>query len=151
MALVMNATSREVQVKIHGSWFTFKPEQIKEMHDGKAFHLASTCAYMGFVMVPDEFSDLDYKASKAGKEKLAELKAQGISNRVQYLEMLKDNELVSLKKDLDQKNLKIDPLTFMSKGMEENLKELATYKKASSQVEAERVARIKESLDALEE
>ncbi len=151
MALVMNATSKEVQVKVHGAWFTFKPNQYKEIHEAKAFHLASTCAYMGFVMLPEEFQDPAFSVTPEGKKILAEAKTNGISNRIGYLEMLKNNELVSLKKDLASKNLQIAPETFMSPGMLENLKELVSYKKESEAGEAERVAQIKTLTDALED
>src|SRR5438128_2242204 len=108
MPLIMNASSQEQQVRVHGAWFTFKPKQIKEMHEDKVYFLTAQCGYLGFVTLPDSLSDLDYKQSAAGKAAIAEAESIGIQNRIQYLEMLKKNEIVSLQRDLDRANLKYD-------------------------------------------
>lgn len=151
MALVMNATAKEVQVKVHGNWFTFKPKQIKVMDDEKVFFLTSTNAYLGFVSLPQSLEDIDYRSSKEGQALLTDAEKRGVEQRVAHLESLKHNELVSLQRDLDQRNLKYDARVDMSKEMIQNLEELASYKKKSKNEEAEKVQAIKKLEAALED
>jgi hypothetical protein len=153
MALIFNALNREQQVRVHGAWFTFKPEQIKEMDENKVFFLISKRSHEGFVSLPDELADPEFKRTEEGKRILQEAKAQGVANRVTYLESLKQNELVSLQRDYDTSNIKSDPRSAMSAGMLRNLEELAGYKKAGKAIDAEKIKQIKalESLISEEE
>lgn len=151
MALVMNASCVEQAVQVHGSWFTFKPDQIKDMHSDKVFHLVSKKGEQGFVSLPDDLSDLDFRQSKEGQAMITAAKAQGIANRVKHLEWLRDNELVSLKRDLEQKNIGSDPRAFMSDDAVKALEELSSYKNKSKSDDAAKIARIKELEAALTE
>lgn len=151
MPLIMNASSIEQTVKVHGAWFSFKPKQIKTMAEEKVFFLSSSCAYLGFVSVPEELEDLDIRASKEGQAKIKEAEERGIANRVQFLERLKHNELSSLQRDYDLRNDKSDPRVLVSKEMLKNFEELVTYKNKKQDMAQEQVNRIKELEKLLEE
>lgn len=151
MALVMNASSQEQQIRVHGAWFTFKPKQMKDMHEDKVFFLTSTAAYLGFVGLPDSLADLEFRASEEGKAILQAAEEQGIRNRIEYLEMLKTNETVSLQRDLDQQGLKYDSRLEVKPAMMKNFEELVSYK-AKKQDEAQKqVDRIKEIEELLKD
>jgi len=151
MPYVMNASSVEQQVRVHGSWFTFKPKQIKEMHDDKVYFLTSNCAYLGFVTLPDTLSDLEFKQSEEGQKLIKEAEERGVANRIAFLESLKQNELVALQRDLDQKNLKYDARLEMSPQMVGHFEELASYKVAKQDEAQKKIDRVKEIEKLLEE
>jgi hypothetical protein len=151
MPLVMNASSQEQQVRVHGAWFTFSPGQIKDMHEDKVFFLTSTCSYLGFVGLPESLSDIDFKNSEAGQKLLAEAKQKGIANRVAFLESLKRNEIVSLQRDLDKANQKYDARLEMDPAMLPQLEELATYKIKKQDEAQKKLDRIKEIEAQLED
>jgi hypothetical protein len=144
MALVLNASSREQCVQVHGSWFTFKPKQIKHLDDNKAFFLTSNLAGNGFIGLGEEFEDAEYKASKEGKAKFAEIEAAGIENRVRFLSGLLHNETVSMKKDMAKNNDHTDPRLHMSKQMLAQLEELAEYKQKAVNEKKDMAARVAE-------
>lgn len=142
MPLIMNASSKEQMVQVHGSWFTFAPGAIKEMNENKVYFLASNKAYMGFVAVPDKFSDLDERNTKEGKAELEELRMKGIQQRIQHLEWLKHNELKSMREDMDKKNLKAAVESQMSpesfKALTSAMEELKGYQAKSHDTAKER-------------
>lgn len=143
--LVMNASSQEQSVRVYGSWFTFKPDQIKDMNEDKGMFLTIQCNYLGFVGLPDAISeDLEFKNSEEGQRIIAEAKKQGVKNRIQYLERLKQNELVALQRDIDRAGLKYNARLEMSDGMMQNLEELASYKTKQQDENQDKLDRISE-------
>lgn len=108
MAFVLNASSKQQSVKVHGSWFTFNPGQIKQMDDIKVSFLTSIASYQGFVEVSEEFADPSFSATPKGRAALDEARAKGIANRIKHLEWLKKNELESLRGDMDRANIKAE-------------------------------------------
>lgn len=155
MALVMNASSREQTVQVHGAWFTFAPGQIKTMNEDKVFFLSSTKGYMGFVSVPEKFEDLDARSTPEGKKELEQIREQGVSNRIRHLEWLRHNELKSLRQDMDKKNIKAATETEMTSEsfgvLEDALKELKGYKSKAKDSVRERRDRLKELSAGLDE
>jgi hypothetical protein len=150
MPFVMNASSVEQCVRVHGDWFTFKPKQVKEMQDSKVNFLISTCANEGFVGMPDEWADLEYRTSDAGKAAQAAAESIGIANRVKHLEWLKHNETVSLQRDIDRQNLKYNSRRELSEEALEKMKELAGYKTRSEDAAEKRQAEFEKIEKALE-
>lgn len=148
MPLVMNASSKEQTVQVHGAWFTFTPGQIKDMNENKVFFLTSNKAYLGFVSVPEEFSDIEYKNTDEGKAKLEALRTQGIQNRIQHLEWLRNNEMKSLRKDMDKANMKGETESEMTgesfKALKSAMEELKGY-------QVKKVDSVKERADQLRE
>lgn len=143
MPFIMNASSQEQQVRVHGAWFTFKPKQVKQMLEEKVIFLSSTCAYLGFVALPDALEDLEPSSPEAKKLK-AEAEKQGIQNRVKYLEQLKHNEIVSLQRDIDKSNQKYDARLEAAPEFLAQLEELAEYKVQHLDEAQARLDRIKE-------
>lgn len=151
MALVMNASSEDQSVKVYGSWFTFKSKQIKMIDDNKAHFLFTNCAYLGFVSIPAEFEDADFKSTPEGKAQLKEIEESGIRHRCSYLETLKNNELNSLSVDMKKANDQSDPKLQMSREMIKNLTELSNYKKVQVKEDKEKVAGIDKLLKSIGE
>lgn len=147
MKTIFNASAIEQQVQIHGSWFTFKPKQVKSMDEAKAFFLITNRSYLGFVEVPEEALDSAWRSGE-GKEQMKEAEHRGVDNRVRHLQYLKNNELASLAKDLASKNDKSDPRLYISDKMVDQIKELAQYKTKTEQEKIEKLDKIKE-LEAL--
>lgn len=150
MPLIMSSSIKDVSVQVQGNWFTFKPKQIKQMDENKVFFLTSKCAYLGFIAVPDKFEDIEARSTPEGKAELAAIEAQGIKNRVEFLTYLKNNELRSLRSDLERKNDKSDPRAYMSAAMVDQLEELSKYTKKLETAKTEQLNRIKQLEKELE-
>ena len=145
MPLVMNALDKEVSVCAQGNWFTFKPKQIKPIgSDDLALFFTSNLAYEGLVRVSDAFDDLDYKGSEEGKKELAEAASRGLAARVTFLQGVVNNELHSLRRDLEKNNDKSDPRSYMHPNMVKNMEELAGYKRKQSAAKEEQISKIAE-------
>ncbi len=153
MALVLNASCRPQSVQVHGSWFEFQPGQIKMMNEDKVFFLTSNKSYLGFVGVSDQFEDPAYKETEKGKEELAAAKQNGVSNRIAHLEWLKNNELKSLRGDMDKANMKAEVATEMSsassKALVGALEELKEYRAKRTDEVQDTMNRVKELEAAL--
>lgn len=143
MPFIMNALTKEVSTDARGTWFSFKPKQIKNIADEHlADFFASNRAHEGLVRLSDGFEDPDYKASEAGKQELADASQRGLEARVNFLTYVVNNELSGLKKDLMRNNDPTDPRTYMSKGMIANMEELAGYKSAAQKAKTDQLNKI---------
>lgn len=143
MPFIMNALDKKVAVRAYGQWFEFAPGAVKSIHNPAiAFKMATDLAYEGLVEVPDEV--IENPTAPESVQKRAELKTQGIRNRITALKKIINNLEVSLKKDLDMANLKMDPRTLASDGEIEAYKELATLAKFEREQELDRVKVIEE-------
>lgn len=143
MAFILNATPKEKSVCAQGKWFTFKPEQMKQIdNENLALFFSSNLAYEGLVRISDLFEDPDYRNTEAGKLAFQEAKEKGIENRVGFLKYILNNELVSLKSDMQRDNDQSDPANYMSKAMVANMEELAEYKKKLNEKKKEQVSQI---------
>jgi hypothetical protein len=91
--------------------------------------ISSDKSYMGFVSLPNEFEDPEYKLSEEGKTILAEKEAQGINAYCAHLREVVRNETEGMARDLQMKNIQADVRTMLSDGATEALKKLAEYKR----------------------
>jgi ribosomal protein L29 len=159
-ALVYNPTLEELKVQVYGNWFTFKPGQYKTMQKEIADFLTIDRANLGFVGLPsfiaEEVPPIDAteeeKAAFKARcdEAIAEARETGRSRRISHLQKIINNLEVSLRKDLEQSNNKIDPLALASKGEVSAYKELAKYKvaaKADEVNKAEEIKKLKEQIN----
>lgn len=149
MGIIYNPLERDVTVKAFGNYFTFKPKQLKLMEDKMARWLAEYRRDEGLVLVGHEFEDLEYRKTPEGLKALKVAEDQGLKNRVRKLRMLKDN-IASLQKDLDMKNLKIDARTMASSGEIAALEELASLQakqKDEGQVKIDRIKELEKLLE----
>lgn len=144
MAIVLNATNETVSTKAHGNWFTFKPKQYKILGDDLAAFLTSNRADEGLVYLPEEFSDPTYSRTPEGQEAFARAEAEGIERYVAKLREVVNNNIISMKKDLQIKNIQTDPRAFMSEGEMHALEQLSKYQNAGHNAHQQRVERVKE-------
>lgn len=155
-SLVYNPTADEIKVQAYGNWFNFKSGQYKEVDADIAHFLTIDKAYLGLVGLPDFIIEedpnrmdempsddivQDYRERKQAA--ILEAKKLGIERRVTYLKSIVTNLEVSLKRDLEQKNLKVDPHTMASKGELSAYRELAKYSQASQDDAAKQVEELK--------
>lgn len=154
MALILNASSRPQKVKVFGSWFAFAPKQVKALDPDKVQFLSTKCSEKGFVELPEKFADPDYKTTAKGKEEFARYESMGVQARIAHLEWHKNNELHSLRKDMDQANIKSDVTAELSASSLAILKDVATelssYKRAgkdSVKEKQEQLAEIEKLLE----
>lgn len=122
MAYIMNALDTDVNVQAHGKWFSFKPRQIKNMHnENLALFLSQNRGENGLVAIGNDIMELD-RNSPEFREHIEERRKEGVEKRVQKLQWMINNLESSIRFDIENKGLKIDPLSQASKG------ELAAYK-----------------------
>lgn len=144
MPLIMNTTNEVQKVKAFGNWFEFKPKQIKPMREEIADFISQDRGYQGMVLLPDSFEDLDYRQSEEGKSKLKELEKQGISTYVTHLRSIVYNNQQSLRQDLAQAEMNIDPATLASDGELEAMRLVAQYQSKKDDEDQKKVDEVKE-------
>lgn len=144
MGIILNATNETISVKAHGNWFTFKPKQYKIMNDDLVAFLSAHRAEDGLVELPTDFEDPSHLKTPEGKEAFAKAEAEGVARYVAKLKETVNNCLISMKKDLQMKNIQTDPRAFMSDGEMKALEKLAEYQTAGKDEEQKRVDRARE-------
>lgn len=127
MAFLYNTTEEKQSVKAVGNWFEFKPGQIKLMNDDIGSFIVKDKKEHGIVALPQEFEEPAYKESEEGKAILAAKKAEGLNNYIDHLRMIVSNNIVSLRRDLEQANIKTDPTVMASDGELKALQLLSKY------------------------
>jgi hypothetical protein len=107
---VYNPTEEEITTTINGSFFTWKPGQIKQMRAGQADFVDTNRKELGLVkledprFIPSEDSYiLNFDKTAEGQAILAPLKEQGINNLIDHLMWIIRNNQVSLRQDLANK------------------------------------------------
>lgn len=108
---VFNPTEEEVTTTINGSFFTWKPGQIKQMRAGQAQFVDTSRKELGLVMLEDpRFIPAEqdkyipaFEKSDEGKKVLEPLREIGIKNLVDNLMSVIRNNQVSLRQDLANK------------------------------------------------
>ncbi len=107
---VYNATEEEVTTTINGSFFTWKPGQIKQMRAPQAEFVDSNRKELGLVVVRDprfipseDQYILGFEKTPKGLEVLAPLRTLGINSFVAHLMWIVRNNQVSLKQDVANK------------------------------------------------
>lgn len=116
MPVVWNPTEEFVNTKMQGSWFSFKPNQRKQMDQDKCNFINTNRQETGLVTLPDQFDPSSesfvegFEKSQEGMAILGELKERGINSMVNfYLDIVKNNQ-VSLKRDLAKDSPGTDPM-----------------------------------------
>jgi len=144
MALVMNARTEEVSVKVRGNWFTFKSKQIKHFEPNIAQFMTDELSEEGLVSLPEELEDLDFRTSQAGKDIIKTAEVKGIDNFVKKLRRVIFNNQVSLRQDLERANIKVDPAVYATEGEKEAMRLLAKYQRANKDSQQASVDEIKD-------
>lgn len=145
MAMILNALDRDNQVTVGGNTFTFKPRQIKHFYQTSIANLiAREKSEFGFVALPEEFEDLEYRNSPEAKQIIESKTKEGVENYCRRLRQLIYNEQVSLKRDIEVSGSKEDHRIHLTDGMVQNMEELAKYQSQKSDAEQRRLDKIKQ-------
>lgn len=139
MARVVNATQEEINICLAGgNWFRFKPGQEKKMNDDVARFIATERKDSGLAVLPDLPENEDGDVSE---EEMAQRKAEHDAAKEAAIQAALDgylafhrsvvyNNQVSLRMDLEQANMKVDPAKLASKGEINSMRILAKYQRA---------------------
>lgn len=130
MPLIYNTTEETQSTKAAGNWFTLKPGQTKMVNDNIAHFISQERRETGIVVLPVEFDEPEHRLTDEGKAQMLALKEEGIRSFVAGLESRVRNNQVSLRRDLERANIKVDPAIEASSGEMEAYKLLAKYKKS---------------------
>lgn len=139
---VFNPLDKEVKVRIHGSWFVFKPKQIKQMNEDKVDYISTSCAWLGLVPLPNEFEDYEYKDSPEGKDILEKATKNGRESRYSYCHKIFNNQAISLKKELEGTG--IDYRSSLTPELESLFEELAAFRKTDVKTNEKNVKKMDE-------
>lgn len=151
---VYNPTEEEITTTINGSFFTWKPGQVKQMRAGQADFVDTNRRDLGLVRVSDpRFIPADQENYIPGFEKtpeglavLAPLREKGINNLVQHLMDIIRNNQVSLRQDLANKYPTGDSAklaaAYASPAEIEAMRKVVRYKKKTDNNAAKQVEEI---------
>lgn len=150
MPIVVNATQENISIKIAGNWFNWKPGQERVIHNKSIAHfIQMDRTDSGLAVLPDLVADdeeVTPEQLEERKKTFAETKAQLIDQALdRYIKKHRDviyNNQVSLRRDLEQANIKADPAVFASKGEMESMRLVAKYQKSSEDQEAAKIAEV---------
>lgn len=144
MAYIYNATREEQTIKALGNWFTFKPKQMKMLNDDLSSWIASEKKMHGLVQLDNRFEEEEFRQSDLGKQLLAEAEKEGIANYLAHHRQIIANNQVSLRRDLEQANVKADPAAFATEGEIASMKIVARYNSADEDEAQRRMEEVRD-------
>lgn len=144
MAILFNTTKEKQTVRAAGNYFTFAPKQIKMMDDVLGHFIAVDKKSYGIVALPQEFEEPEYKQTAEGKAILAQKEKEGLEHFLAFHRSKIHNNQVSLKKDLDRANLKIDPAVFATPQEIESMKIVSEYQAAHEDEAQKKIDQVQE-------
>lgn len=122
MPYIMNALNEKVATQAHGKWFSWNPNEIKQIHNvNLANFLSQTRGEEGLVEVQETIMELDKKSPEFAQA-LYEKRKEGIAKYVSKQNQIIRNLEMSLRRDYETSGQKGNFLFEASKG------ELAAYK-----------------------
>jgi hypothetical protein len=136
--LILNALDKNVHVVAFGNHFNMKPKQLKIFRGEIGQFLDSNKGYLGLIAVPSELSEPEFRDSEEGKALLEKKTQEGITRHVQHLTQVVNNLQVSLRGDLDQKNIKAAIETQATEGELQAMEDLIHYQRAQKDEAKER-------------
>ncbi len=133
MPYIMNSLDEEVKTRAHGNVFTWKPKEIKLLHNVKlAEFLAMNRGEEGLVQIQDSVMELD-KNSQEYKHAINEARTDGIKKYVAKQNYVIRNLEMSLRRDYETSGQKGNFLFEASKGELAAYKNLKKYKDIEAQ------------------
>lgn len=148
MPIVLNATSEEVSVKIAGNWFSFRPNQKKVLTESIARFIEMDRKDSGLCVLPPQFEeDADFEKSPEGKEAIDKAKADAIKHYLDKYRAVIHNNQVSLRQDLEMKNLKVDPAVMATDGEVAAMKIVAKYRALEKDADQAKLEEVKKLLE----
>lgn len=152
MAVVMNCLDESQTIRVGGNDFYFKPREIKYFYQEKlAYIIANERKEYGFIGLPEELADKEAREAPAAKALIEDLRKKGVEAFCTKLRNQIYNLQVSLKKDLDMSNLKMDPRVLASKGDLQAMELLLKYQSKHEDADQERINKIKDLEKKLQE
>lgn len=151
MPIVINATQEKVTLLLQGNYFSWNPGQEKVIrNDDLARFIAKERGDSGLAVVPDLMSDdeqISPEEYEQRKEAHKKIRAEALEHALdRYIRRLRDviyNNQVSLRRDLEQANIKADPGSFASAGELEAMRLVSKYQRRSEDEDAKRLAETK--------
>ena len=143
MAYIYNATNEEQSIRALGSYFTFKPKQMKMMNDDMSSWIAVEKKHHGLVQLDNRFEDEEFRKSDDGQALLKSAEEEGITNYLHHHRMIIANNQISLRRDLEQANIKADPSAFATSGEIESMKIVARYGARDQDASQERMDEVR--------
>ncbi len=145
MALVYNTTEETQTIKIFGNYFTFKPGSQKNLEEKIAHNITTDKKEFGLVRLPVQFEeDAGFKDTAEGQKIMAEKRQEGLANYINHLRFIVANNQLSLRRDLEMKNIKADPAVYASEGEINAMKLLVKYQKQAEDSAQNQVDLVKE-------
>lgn len=149
MPYIMNCLEDEVRTQAHGKWFTFKPQEIKVLHnESLARFMAERRAEEGLVEVPEHVQEMD-KTSEQYKAAIYELRKNGIMRFVGKQNSVVRNLEISLRGDYERSGQKGNFLFEASRGELQAYKNLKKYKEFEAKEQmnvADEIQKIREDI-----
>lgn len=136
--LILNALDKSVHVVAFGNHFNLKPKQMKLFRGEIGRFLDSNKGYLGLIAVPEQLSEPEFRDSEEGKALLEQKTQEGVTRHVQHLTQVVNNLQVSLRGDLDAKNIKSPIESQATEGELAAMEDLIHYQRAQKDESKER-------------
>lgn len=157
---VYNPTEEEVTTTINGSFFTWKPGQIKQMRAPQAEFVDTNRKELGLVVIKDprfipaeESYIMNFDKTEEGKKVLEPLREMGINNLIDHLTAVVRNNQVSLRQDLANKYPTGDSAklaaAYASPGELEAMRKIVKYKKKTKDNSARQVEEVSKLMEEI--
>lgn len=128
MPYVLNGLDKDVHIQVFGKHFDFKPGQIKAFDNPQMVNkICASLGEEGLVEWPEDAMEWDRKGDEWA-QLMASKKLEAKMNRFKKLEFIRYNEEVSLKKDLQGKNIQANPFVYSNRNLVMAYKEMEALK-----------------------
>lgn len=153
MPVIMNCLDEANECRIGGTTFSFKPRQMKYIHDkGVSKAISRLKAVDGFVELPEELEELAHLKEEMLEKVITpeqralveEKRKEGVHTYCQNLRALIYNATVSVQKDIDKAGYKYDARVEASKADLNRLETLARYQGGGLDEEQKLIDKFKE-------
>lgn len=157
MPTVINATQEDIQLKLRGNYFSWKPGQRKVIRDETLAQFIQTDrGDYGLAVIPDLMQDDEEVTPEQLEERRAAMKeveekacSEALDRYLKRLRSIVANNQISLRRDLEQSNIKADPGAFASDGELKAMELVLKYQKRAEDAEGEKIKRVKELTNAI--
>lgn len=158
---VYNPTEEEITTTINGSFFTWKPGQVKQMRANQAEFCGTNRQDLGLVVITDprfipaeqEHYIPGFEKTEEGKAALEPHRERGINNLIEHLSGIIRNNQISLRQDLADKYPTGDSATMAaaaaSKGEIDAMRKVQKYKQKTRDNAAKQVEEVSKLMKAI--
>lgn len=157
MPIVVNATQEKITLQLQGNYFTWEPGKEKVIHnESLARFIETNRPESGLAVLPDvmggeeSLSTEEYaERMKEHNERKKEACELALNRYIEGLRKVIYNNQVSLRRDLEQANIKASPESFASEGELEAMRLVAKYKRSEDDKAAKRVEEAKKLMETI--